>query len=150
MDKIKVTKEDFDISKEIEYIKKNNKNIGAIVSFIGAVRDIEESKLKFMNLEHYPKMTEKSLKEIVLKAKKRWHIFSTTIIHRVGELKINDQIVLVITTSKHRQDAFDSCNFIIDYLKTDAPFWKKESTNNNDYWVKSKVSDIKKKKQWKY
>lgn len=148
MNKIKVTKKKFNISKEIEIIRKNNNNIGAIVSFVGTVRDLKEGHLQSITIEHYPNMTEKSLQEIIIKAKKRWNIFSTTIIHRIGKLKISDQIVLVITTSKHRQDAFDSCNFIMDYLKTDAPFWKKETTKDKEFWLKSKTSDINKKKLW--
>jgi molybdopterin synthase catalytic subunit len=93
-------------------------------------------------------MTEKSLEEIASKARERWDIQSITIIHRIGELKVSDQIVLVVTTSKHRQDAFDSCNFIMDYLKTDAPFWKKESINDKDSWVDSRGSDTDQKNRW--
>jgi molybdopterin synthase catalytic subunit len=101
-----------------------------------------------MTLEHYPQMTEKSLKEIASKARERWDIQSTTIIHRIGELQVEDQIVLVITTSKHRSDAFDACHFIMDYLKTDAPFWKKESVNAKDSWVESRGSDTDQKNRW--
>jgi molybdopterin synthase catalytic subunit len=102
-----------------------------------------------MTLEHYPGMTEKSLELIATKAREKWKLQNITIIHRIGTLNVNDQIVLVITTSKHRQEAFDSCNFIIDYLKTDAPFWKKELTENNEGWVEARVSDKKQKKRWK-
>lgn len=93
-------------------------------------------------------MTEKSLHEISTQARRRWDIQSITIIHRIGELKVSDQIVLVITTSKHRGDAFDSCHFIMDYLKTDAPFWKKESLENEDSWVESRKGDIDQKNHW--
>lgn len=149
MDKIKIIKKDFDVSKEIDIIRKLNNKVGAIVSFVGTVRDIENNKLESMYLEHYPKMTEKLLADIIIMAKKRWDIFSATIIHRVGKLKISEKIVLVIVTSKHRQEAFDACNFIIDYLKTDAPFWKKEKTNNSNNWVETRESDFLKKRKWK-
>ena len=102
-----------------------------------------------MTLEHYPGMTEKSLESIVKKARDKWEIENVTIIHRIGTLNVNDQIVLVITTSKHRQEAFDSCNFIMDFLKTDAPFWKKEVTENNAEWVGARTKDEKQKKRWK-
>jgi molybdopterin synthase catalytic subunit len=149
MDKIIVQKDDFDLTSEVNLAKGNNPETGAIVSFVGTVRDLEEKSLKSMTLEHYPKMTEKSLEEIARKARERWRIQSITIIHRIGKLKVSDQIVLVITTSKHRGDAFDSCHFIMDYLKTDAPFWKKESLEDKDSWVDSRSSDADQKNRWK-
>ncbi len=149
MDKITVQKEDFDLSTEVKLARENNSTTGAIVSFVGTVRDHEDDSLSSMTLEHYPQMTEKSLKVIANKARDRWDIQEITIIHRIGKLQVNDQIVLVITTSKHRGDAFDSCHYIMDYLKTDAPFWKKESIDNKDSWVKSRSSDEHQKKRWK-
>lgn len=148
MDKIIVQKEDFDLSNEVKLARGNNSDTGAVVSFVGTVRDLEGTSLKSMTLEHYPEMTEKSLHEISTQARRRWDIQSITIIHRIGELKVSDQIVLVITTSKHRGDAFDSCHFIMDYLKTDAPFWKKESLENEDNWVESRKGDIDQKNRW--
>ena len=148
MDKIIVQKEDFDLSNEVKLARGNNSDTGAVVSFVGTVRDLEGTSLKSMTLEHYPEMTEKSLHEISTQARRRWDIQSITIIHRIGELKVSDQIVLVITTSKHRGDAFDSCHFIMDYLKTDAPFWKKESLENEDNWVESRKGDIDQKNHW--
>ena len=148
MDKITVQKEDFDLSNEVKLARGNNSDTGAVVSFVGTVRDLEGTSLKSMTLEHYPEMTEKSLHEISTQARRRWDIQSITIIHRIGELKVSDQIVLVITTSKHRGDAFDSCHFIMDYLKTDAPFWKKESLENEDNWVESRKGDIDQKNRW--
>ena len=148
MDKITVQKEDFDLSNEVKLARGNNSDTGAVVSFVGTVRDLEGTSLKSMTLEHYPEMTEKSLHEISTQARRRWDIQSITIIHRIGELKVSDQIVLVITTSKHRGDAFDSCHFIMDYLKTDAPFWKKESLENEDSWVESRKGDIDQKNHW--
>lgn len=149
MDKIIVQEEDFDLSTEVRLARKGNSATGAIVSFVGTVRDLEGDSLNSMTLEYYPKMTEKSLEKIASKARERWHILSTTIIHRIGELKVEDQIVLVIVTSKHRGDAFDACHFIMDYLKTDAPFWKKESVNEKNSWVESRDSDTVQKNRWK-
>ena len=148
MDKIVVQTEDFDLTTEVSHTRSNNPQIGAIVSFIGTVRDLHPGSISSMTLEHYPEMTEKSLKSIVTEARERWDLQNVTIIHRIGELKVNDQIVLVVTTSKHRQAAFESCNFIMDYLKTDAPFWKKELTEKKEEWVESRESDDEQKKRW--
>ena len=148
MDKIIVQTEDFDLTSEVELIKSTNSSIGAVVSFIGTVRDLTSESLISLTLEHYPGMTEKSLRSIADKAKKKWEIESVTIIHRVGTLGIGDQIVLVITSSKHRQAAFDSCNYIMDFLKTDAPFWKKEVSDKEEKWVGKRESDEEQKKRW--
>jgi len=148
MDKIIVQTEDFDLASEVELIKSTNSSIGAVVSFIGTVRDLTSESLVSLTLEHYPGMTEKSLRSIAEKARKKWEIESITIIHRVGILGIGDQIVLVITSSKHRQAAFDSCNYIMDFLKTDAPFWKKEVSDKEEKWVGKRESDEEQKKRW--
>ena len=148
MDKIVVQTEDFDLTSEVELIKSTNSSIGAVVSFIGTVRDLTSESLISLTLEHYPGMTEKSLRSIADKARKKWEIESVTIIHRVGTLGIGDQIVLVITSSKHRQAAFDSCNYIMDFLKTDAPFWKKEVSDKDEKWVGTRESDEEQKKRW--
>ena len=148
MDKVIVQTKDFDLTNEVNLARSKNPQIGAIVSFVGTVRDLQSETLKSLTLEHYPEMTEKSLESIVIKARSRWEIENITIIHRVGKLLISDQIVLVIVTSKHRQEAFDSCNFIMDYLKTDAPFWKKESSDKKEKWVDSSSNDKKQKKRW--
>ena len=148
MDKIIVQTEDFDLTSEVELIKSTNSSIGAVVSFIGTVRDLTSESLVSLTLEHYPGMTEKSLRSIADKARKKWEIESVTIIHRVGTLGIGDQIVLVITSSKHRQAAFDSCNYIMDFLKTDAPFWKKEVSDKEEKWVGKRESDEEQKKRW--
>ena len=148
MDKIVVQTEDFDLTTEVSHTRNNKPQIGAIVSFIGTVRDLHPGSISSLTLEHYPEMTEKSLKSIVTEARGRWNLQNVTIIHRIGELKVNDQIVLVVTTSKHRQAAFESCYFIMDYLKTDAPFWKKESTEKKEEWVESRESDDEQKKRW--
>ena len=148
MDKIVVQTEDFDLTSEVELIKSTNSSIGAVVSFIGTVRDLTSESLISLTLEHYPGMTEKSLRSIADKARKKWEIESITIIHRVGTLGIGDQIVLVITSGKHRQAAFDSCNYIMDFLKTDAPFWKKEVSDKEEKWVGKRESDEEQKKRW--
>ena len=148
MDKIVVQTEDFDLTSEVELIKSTNSSIGAVVSFIGTVRDLTSESLVSLSLEHYPGMTEKSLTSIADKARNKWEIESITIIHRVGTLGIGDQIVLVITSSKHRQAAFDSCNYIMDFLKTDAPFWKKEVSDKEEKWVGKRESDEEQKKRW--
>ena len=148
MDKVIVQAKDFDLTTEVNLARSKNPQIGAIVSFVGTVRDLQSETLKSLTLEHYPEMTEKSLESIVIKARSRWELENITIIHRVGKLLISDQIVLVIVSSKHRQEAFDSCNFIMDYLKTDAPFWKKESSDKKEKWVDSSSNDKKQKKRW--
>jgi len=145
---IKVQKSDFDISLEIKKITANNKNIGGVGSFIGIVRDNDEKKLKSMTLEHYPIMTENMLEKINSEAKTRWKLIDSIIIHRYGKLYPGDQIVLVATFSQHRKDALEACQFLIDWLKTKAPFWKLESTNNGDEWVKEKNSDLAAAKKW--
>ena len=148
MDKIVVQTEDFDLTSEVELIKSTNSSIGAVVSFIGTVRDLTSESLISLTLEHYPGMTEKSLRSIADKARKKWEIESVTIIHRVGTLVVGYQIVLVITSSKHRQAAFDSCNYIMDFLKTDAPFLKKEVSDKDEKWVGKRESDEEQKKRW--
>ena len=132
-----------------------NNNIGALVSFIGQVREFENLAIKdqtsvnTLTLEHYPAMTEKALLNIENEAKTRWDIIDSLIIHRVGTLKPTDQIVLVAVTSAHRGEAFKACEFIMDYLKTSAPFWKKETTSQGERWVDAKLSDDAAKARWK-
>jgi len=148
---VKIQKEDFSIEKMTTEVKALGSHIGAIVSFIGYVRDFDVSENKIlldMHLEHYPGMTEKVLNDIEKKAFSRWDLSAVTIVHRVGVLKSNDPIVAVIVASPHRNNAFDACRFIIDFLKTEAPFWKKESTDSGDYWVEDKKSDLKQKQSW--
>ena len=149
MDKIVIQTKDFDLTTEVELIKSAHSNTGAVVSFIGTVRDLASESLISLTIEHYPGMTEKSLTSIAQTAREKWELESITIIHRVGTLSIGDQIVLVITSSKHRQEAFDSCNYIMDYLKTDAPFWKKEASDKEEKWVINRSSDEKQKNRWR-
>ncbi len=125
-------------------------NIGAIVSFVGLVRDMNDGDaIQTLELEHYPGMTEKSLQAIEDEAKKRWDIQQSLIIHRVGLLKPQDQIVLVAVAGAHRGEAFKACEFIMDYLKTQAPFWKKEQTSQGGRWVEAKSSDDEAQARWK-
>jgi len=145
---IRVQEDDFDLNLEIKNITSHNKNIGGVASFIGIVRDNDNEKLKSMTLEHYPIMTEKMLEKINSEAKTRWKLIDSVIIHRYGKLYPGDQIVLVATFSQHRKDALEACEFLIDWLKTKAPFWKLESTNNGDEWVKEKNSDLAAAKKW--
>jgi len=147
--KISIQQDDFDLSAELQLCRENSSSIGAIVSFIGTVRDVgDTSDVSKMNIEHYPGMTDKALNDIVIEARSRWDLGNITVIHRVGDLNINDQIVLVITTSTHRKNAFNSCEFIMDFLKTNAPFWKKEFTETGGKWVESKDTDTVKKDKW--
>jgi molybdopterin synthase catalytic subunit len=138
----------FSISKIISELSKKD-NVGAVVSFSGYVREFsKEKKLKFMEIEHYPGMTEKSLESIEKKARNQWDVNETIIVHRVGKLLPKDIIVGVIVSSKHRTNAFKACEFIIDFLKTDAPFWKKEISDEDKVWVSERQEDIKKKTNW--
>ncbi|MBT8433854.1 MAG: molybdenum cofactor biosynthesis protein MoaE [Gammaproteobacteria bacterium] len=145
---IRIQNEDFDITAVNRELLAGRIDVGAIASFIGLVRDLEDDPLQQMTLEHYPGMTEKALQGIAGKARQRWKIIDLAIIHRVGALRPSDQIVLVSVLSAHRTDAFDACEFIMDYLKTDAPFWKKEVSEQGSKWVKSKKSDIFALKKW--
>ena len=138
----KIQETDFDISTEVAALRKGDPRVGAVVTFLGTVRDMNDgSQVKAMTLEHYPGMTEKALQEILDQAKARWDVYQTLVIHRVGPLLPEDQIVLVAVTSAHRGEAFSACEFIMDYLKTAAPFWKKEDTPDGARWVDARVTD---------
>ena len=146
---VRVQTEDFDLSTEIAQLRMHTRKVGAVVTFIGTVRDLNEGEyVAEMELEHYPGMTEKALQDIIDQAKSRWNIFDALVIHRVGPMKPLDQIVLVAVTSAHRGEAFDACEFIIDYLKTQAPFWKKEQTPSGARWVDARESDDEAMAKW--
>ncbi len=146
---VRAQTEDFDLSTEVANLRKQAPKVGAVVTFLGTVRDLNEGEhVAEMELEHYPGMTEKSLEQIVEQAKARWDIFDALVIHRVGPLKPLEQIVLVVVTSAHRGEAFDACEFIIDYLKTEAPFWKKEQTPSGARWVDARVTDDEAMQKW--
>ncbi len=147
---IRVQTEDFDVSAEIAALRLGNPKVGAVATFVGTVRDLNEgSGIATMTLEHYPGMTERALEKIVATAKTRFDIFDVTVVHRVGELKPQDQIVLVVVTSAHRGESFKACEFVMDYLKTEAPFWKKEATPQGERWVESRGSDEAAAARWK-
>ena len=135
---IRVQQQDFDMNEELERLRAGRHDIGAVVSFLGTVRDIHNGETVLsMELEHYPEMTENVLRDITDEARKRWDILDVTIIHRVGKLKPSDQIVLIAVASGHRGEAFSACEYIIDTLKDRAPFWKKEETPNGVRWVEA-------------
>ena len=147
--KIKIQNEDFDVSDETKILHQNN--TGAIVNFIGVVRGYDEKNnqtINSMTLEHYPGMTESEIEKIVFESFQRWELTGVTVIHRVGYLKPSDQIVFVGVSSKHRQNAFDGCNFIMDWLKTNAPFWKVEENNDKKNWVSFNENDNQALKKW--
>lgn len=139
--KISVQKADFDLGLEVKALSKNSR-IGAVAAFIGQVREVA------MSLEHYPGMTEKAIAKIVDEAASRWNVMDCTVIHRYGDLRPTDQIVLVAVASAHRRDAFAACEFVMDYLKTQAPFWKKEHREGGARWVEAKVADDTAAERW--
>lgn len=146
---VRVQTEDFDAGFEINQLRCARKDVGAVVSFIGQVRDVNEGdEVSRLTLEHYPGMTEKSLEAIITQAKTRWNIMDVLIIHRVGTLQPCDQIVLVAVSGGHRGEAFAACEYVMDYLKTEAPFWKKEATSSGERWVEAKSSDDDARERW--
>jgi molybdopterin synthase catalytic subunit len=146
---ISVQQHDFDATQVVNELCLGRKDIGAIVTFTGLVRDISaEQNLLAMQLEHYPGMTENSLTQIAQQAQQQWNIKDVAIIHRVGRLAPMENIVLVVVISEHRREAFEACDFLMDYLKTRAPFWKKEFTSEGEHWVEAKQSDHADAKRW--
>jgi molybdopterin synthase catalytic subunit len=147
---VRVQTEDFDLSAEIALLRAGNPKVGAVVSFVGAVRDLNDgATVAEMELEHYPGMTEAALQDIVDQAFARWPLAGALVIHRVGPLLPMEQIVLVAVSAAHRGEAFAACEFIIDYLKTDAPFWKKEQTPDGARWVDARTSDDAATAKWR-
>ena len=139
---VRIQTGDFDVAREIAALRGGDARVGAVAAFVGLVRDINDAAaVSTLTLEHYPGMTEKALARIVDEAKARWNVYDALVIHRVGELKPTDQIVLVVVTGAHRGEAFAACEFIMDYLKTRAPFWKKEQTPSGERWVEARASD---------
>jgi molybdopterin synthase catalytic subunit len=146
---IRVQTQDFDLSAEVAQLRANDARVGAVVSFVGTVRDMNDGAgVAEMELEHYPGMTEKALEDIVAQARTRWNIYDALVVHRVGPLKPLEQIVLVAVTSAHRGEAFAACEFVMDYLKTQAPFWKKEQTPQGARWVDARTIDDKALEKW--
>jgi len=139
---VRVQTEDFDISAEIRALRAGRSDVGAVASFIGVMRDFNDgSGVTELTLEHYPGMTEKSLQQIVDEAHGRWRLQDALVVHRVGRMRPADQIVLVVALSAHREEALAACAFIMDFLKTRAPFWKKERTPEGERWIESRASD---------
>jgi len=149
MTQVVVQAEDFDVNAELLALRNASRQVGAIASFVGLVRDINEGdQVATMELEHYPGMTEKSIEKIVDEAYQRWQVLGAKVIHRVGKLEPSDQIVFVAVSSMHRGDAFAACEFIMDYLKTQAPFWKREATPEGDRWVEQRDTDHQAAQRW--
>ena len=146
---IRVQREDFDVGAEIAALRAGNRRIGAIASFVGTVRELNEGQgVAAMTLEHYPGMTERALEAICAQARERWDLYDVLVVHRYGPLEPGDQIVLVVVASAHRGEAFAACEFIMDYLKTQAPFWKKERTGQGERWVEARASDDEAASRW--
>jgi len=147
---VRVQEADFDVSAELAALRAGNPRVGAAAAFVGIVRDLNEGdRVARMTLEHYPGMTERSIDAIIDEAKGRWQVLDALVIHRIGTLNPTDQIVLVIVTSEHRGDAFAACEFIMDYLKTRAPFWKKEETPQGARWVDARATDDAAADRWR-
>jgi molybdopterin synthase catalytic subunit len=146
---VRVQTQDFDAGAEIAALRRSDPRIGAVASFIGVVRDVNDGdSVREMTLEHYPGMTERALEQIVAEAKSRWDIIDVLVVHRVGRLAPADQIVLVVVTGAHRGEAFAACEFVMDYLKTRAPFWKKEATTEGARWLEARAADDQAAERW--
>ena len=147
---IRVQEGDFDIGAEVERLKRGRKDVGAVVAFVGAVRDqAGDSEIEAMTLEHYPGMTEHELARIEAEAHARWPLLDSLIVHRTGRMLAGENIVLVVTLSAHRQAAFEAAQFLMDYLKTKAPFWKREETSSGSRWVAARESDEREAGRWR-
>jgi molybdopterin synthase catalytic subunit len=146
---VRVQHEDFDVGAEIAALRAANPGVGAVASFVGVARDENDGdRVTSMTLEHYPGMTERALDDICEQARRRWRVLDILVVHRVGELRPTDQIVLVAVTGSHRGEAFAACEFVMDYLKTEAPFWKKEATAAGVRWVDARESDDRARARW--
>jgi molybdopterin synthase catalytic subunit len=147
---VRIQTEDFDAGAEIASLRSADRRVGAVAAFVGVVRDMNEGDaVAAMTLEHYPGMTEKSIEEIVGQARNRWEIIDVTVIHRVGRLEPSDQIVLVVVSGAHRGETFAACEFIMDFLKTRAPFWKREDTPGGARWVDARAADDAAAERWR-
>ena len=146
---VRIQTEDFDLSQEVQTLRSGIADIGAVCVFVGTVRDRNDGDdVSTLELEHYPGMTEKSIEQMLNEAQQRFDIISAKVIHRVGILNPLDQIVLVAVTSAHRGQSFQACEFLMDYLKTQAPFWKKEISEEGETWVSQRQEDVVKKISW--
>ena len=146
---VRVQHEPFDLGAEVDRLRAADPKVGAVAAFVGVVRDLNDgANVASMTLEHYPGMTERALEAIVEQSKQRWDVYEVLIVHRIGTLRPTDPIVLVVVTSAHRGEAFAACEFVMDYLKTDAPFWKKEATPGGGRWVDARESDDAARARW--
>ncbi|WP_443744277.1 molybdopterin synthase catalytic subunit MoaE [Sutterella sp.] len=146
---IRVGPEDFSVEAELAAVRRESPSAGGVVSFVGVVRDANDgARVSKMTLEHYPGMTEKALAKIVEKARERFHLIDVVVIHRVGELQVGDQIVLCLVSAAHRGEAFQGCEYVMDWLKTEAPFWKRETTPEGERWVDARESDDHARARW--
>ncbi len=146
---VSIQKEDFDLSKEVAVLRQGDSRVGAVCSFVGTVRGRDaQREVSALELEHYPGMTEKAIEKMMLQARDRFDIYGARVVHRVGLLELEDQIVLVAVISAHRGESFKACEFLMDYLKTQAPFWKKETTSNGSHWVDARISDDQALMKW--
>jgi molybdopterin synthase catalytic subunit len=147
--RVSIQAEDFDVAAEIAALRRADPGVGAVCSFIGTVRDRSDgSAVHAMELEHYPGMTERAIEQMIDEALRRFDLRGVRVIHRIGPLAVQDQIVLVVVTSAHRGESFQACEFLMDYLKTQAPFWKKESTPEGERWVDARVADDAALQRW--
>jgi molybdopterin synthase catalytic subunit len=147
--RVSIQTHDFDVAAEIAALRGDDAGVGAVCSFIGTVRDRNDgAAVSAMELEHYPGMTEKAIEDMIDEAFRRFDIRAARVIHRVGPLQLKDQIVLVVVTSSHRGESFQACEFLMDYLKTQAPFWKKERTPEGERWVDARVADDAALQRW--
>lgn len=146
---VSIQKEDFDLSKEVAVLRQGDSRVGAVCSFVGTVRGRDaHQEVSALELEHYPGMTEKAIEKMMLQARDRFDIYGARVVHRVGLLELEDQIVLVAVISAHRGESFKACQFLMDYLKTQAPFWKKETTSKGSHWVDARISDDQALMKW--
>jgi molybdopterin synthase catalytic subunit len=146
---VSIQKEDFDLSKEVAVLRQGDSRVGAVCSFVGTVRGRDaHQEVSALELEHYPGMTEKAIEKMMLQARDRFDIYGARVVHRVGLLELEDQIVLVAVISAHRGESFKACEFLMDYLKTQAPFWKKETTTKGSHWVDARISDDQALMKW--
>ncbi len=146
---VRVQAADFDAGAEIAALRAADPKVGAVAAFVGVARDINDgATVATLTLEHYAGMTERALEDICAQARARWKIIDVLVVHRVGELKPTDQIVLVVVTSAHRGDAFAACEFVMDYLKTEAPFWKREAGSQGSRWIEARDSDEAARGRW--
>jgi molybdopterin synthase catalytic subunit len=147
--RVSIQTQDFDVAVEIAALRRDDPGVGAVCSFIGTVRDRSDgASVSAMELEHYPGMTERAIEQMIDEAFRRFDIRAARVIHRVGPLQLRDQIVLVVVTSAHRGESFQACEFLMDYLKTQAPFWKKETTPGGERWVDARVADDAALERW--